>query len=63
MDSKDAAKKTAPSAAPAKLAPKPRPGEPEPEEPVPSVPFRGLEDDSLAGLGVAFSECTIRWST
>ena len=55
METKDTAEKTAPSAAPAKPAPKPRPGEPEPEEPVPSVPLSGPEEDSLEGLGAAFS--------
>ena len=62
MDNKDTAKKTTPSTAGAKTAPKPRPGEPELEEPVPSVPLAGLEDDSLEGFGVAFS-ALIRWST
>ena len=55
MDTKDTAERTALPAAPAKPAPKPRPREPEPEEPVSSVPLRGLEEDSLEGLGVAFS--------
>ena len=55
MDTKDSAERTAPSVAPAKPAPAPKPaGEPEPEVPVPSVPLRGLRDDSLDGLGVAF---------
>ena len=53
MDTKDTAEEIAPSAAPAKLAPKPRPGEPEPEEPVPSVSLSGLGEVSLEGLGVA----------
>ena len=52
--------KTAPSGAPAKHAPRPRPGEPEHEESVPSVPLNGLEDDSLgaafSGLSVGTSE-------
>ena len=56
MDTKDTAETTAPSVAPAKPAPAPKPAsEPEPEVPVPSVPLRGLRDDSLDGLGVAFS--------
>ena len=56
MDTKEAAEKTAPSVAPAKAAPAPKPaGEPETEEPVPSVPLSGLGDDSLEGLGAAFS--------
>ena len=45
----------------AKLAPKPKPaGESEPEDPVPSVPLSGLEDDSLASLGAAFSDLRLR---
>ena len=56
MDTKDTAEITAPSGAPAKPVPAPKPaGEPEPEVPVPSVPLTGLRDDSLDGLGVAFS--------
>ena len=55
MDTKDSAENTAHSAAPAKPGPKPRPGEPEPEETVPSVPLNGREDDSLEGMGAAFS--------
>ena len=56
MDTKDTAKTTAPSVAPAKPAPAPRPaGEPEPEEPVPSVPLSELGDDSLEGLRAALS--------
>ena len=60
MDTKDTAETTAPSVAPAKpaLAPKPA-GEPEPEVPVPSVPLSGLRDDSLDGLGVAFSGLSV----
>ena len=56
MDAKDTAQRTAPSVAPATsaLAPKPA-SEPEPEVPVPSVPSSGLRDDSLDGLGLAFS--------
>ena len=47
---------TAPSVAPAKPTPAPKcAGEPELEVPVPSVPLSGLRDDSLDGLGVAFS--------
>ena len=60
MDTKDTAETTAPSVAPAKPAPAAKPaGEPEPEVPVPSVPLSGLRDDSLDGLGVAF---TFQWS-
>ena len=60
MDTKDTAKTTAPSVAPAKPAPAPKPaGEPEPEMPVPSVPLSGLRDDSLDGLGVAFSGLSV----
>ena len=60
MDTKDTAKKTAPSVAPAKPAPAPKPdGESEPEEPVPSVPLSGLGDDSLEGLGAAFSGLSV----
>ena len=62
MDTKDTAEKTAPSAAPAKLAPKPRHGQPEPEEPVPSVPLSGREDDLLEGLGAALSGLSVRAS-
>ena len=60
MDSKETAEKTAPSVAPAMPAPAPKPaGEPEPEGPVPSVPFSGLGDDSLEGLGAAFSGLSV----
>ena len=60
MDTKDTAEMTAPSVAPAKPAPAPKPaGEPEPELPVPSVPLNGLRDDSLDGLGVAFSGLSV----
>ena len=62
MDTKDTAVKTAPSVAPAKPAPKPRPGEPEPEEPVPSVPLIGLRDDTLEGLGAAFNGLSVKRS-
>ena len=56
MDTKDTVEKTAPSVAPTKPAPAPKPAaEPETEEPVASVPLRGLGDDSLEGLGAAFS--------
>ena len=56
MDTKDTAEKTAPSVAPAKPAPVPKPaGESGLEEPVPSVPLSGFVDDSLDGLGAAFS--------
>ena len=56
MDTKDTAERIAPSVAPAKQAPTPKPGgEPEPEVLVPSVPCSGLEDDSLRSLEVAFS--------
>ena len=34
-------------------------GEPEPEEPVPSASLRGLGDDSLEGLGAAFSVLSV----
>ena len=61
MDSKDTAKTTAPSVAPAKPAPAPKhAGIPEPEEPVPSVPLSGLRDDSLEGLEAAFSGLSVR---
>ena len=61
MDTKETAERTAPSVAPAKPAPAPKTaGEPEPEVPVPSVPLRGLRDDSLDGLGVAFSGLSVR---
>ena len=60
MDTKDTAETTAPSVAPAKPAPASKPaGEPEPEVPVPSVPLGGLRDDSLDGLGVAFSGLSV----
>ena len=60
MDTKDTAETTAPSVAPAKQAPAPKPaGEPAPEVPVPSVPLRGLRNDSLDGLGVAFSGLSV----
>ena len=52
MDTKDTAQTTAPSVAPAKPAP-------EPEVTVPSVPLSGLRDDSLDGLGVAFSGLSV----
>ena len=60
MDTKDTAERTAPSLAPAKPAPAPKPaGEPEPGVRVPSVPLSGLRDDSLDGLGVAFSGLSV----
>ena len=60
MDTKDTAETTAPSVAPAKPAPAPKPaGEPEPEVPVPSMFLSGLRDDSLDGLGVAFSGLSV----
>ena len=60
METNDAAEKTAPSVAPAKPAPAPKPaGEHEPEEPVPSVPLSGLGDDSLEGMGAAFSGLSV----
>ena len=63
MDTKDTAEKTAPSVAPAKLAPAPKPaGEPEPEEPVPSAPLSGLGDHSLEGLRATFSGLSVRGS-
>ena len=56
MHTKDTAGKTAPSVARAKQAQAPETaGEPEPEEPVPPPPLGGLGDDSLEGLGAAFS--------
>ena len=60
MDIKDTAETTAPSLAPAKPAPAPKPaGEPEPEVSVPSVFLSGLRDDSLDGLGFAFSGLSV----
>ena len=59
MDTKDTAEKTARSVARATPAPKPRLGEPNPKEPVPSVPLSGLGDDSLEGLGAAFSGLSV----
>ena len=60
MDTKDTAEKTAPSVAPAMPAPAHKPArEPEPEVPVPSVPLSGLGDDSLEGLGAAFSGLSV----
>ena len=60
MDTKDAMETTAPSVAPARHAPAPKPaGEPEPEVPVPSVPLSGLRDDSRDGFGVAFSGLSV----
>ena len=60
MDTKDTAKKTAPSVAAAKPAPAPKPaGEPEPEEPVPSVPLSGPGNSSFEGLGTAFSGVSV----
>ena len=60
MDTKDTAEKTAQSVAPAKPAPAPKPaGEPEPEEPVHLVPLSGPGDDSLEGLGAAFSVLSV----
>ena len=55
MDTKDTAEKTAPSVAPAKPVEKRRLRSPGPEKPVPSVPLSRLGDDSLEGLGAAFS--------
>ena len=60
MDTKDTAQTTAPSVAPAKPAPALKPAcEPEPEVPVRSVPLSGLKDNSLDGLGVAFSGLSV----
>ena len=60
MDTKDTAETTAPSVAPAKPAPAPKPaGELEPEGPVPSVPLSGMGDDSLDGLRAAFSGLSV----
>ena len=60
MNTKNTAETTAPSVAPAKPAPAPKPaGEFEPEVPVTSVPLSGLRDDSLDGLGVAFSGLSV----
>ena len=60
MDTNDTAETTAPSVAPAKTAPAPKPaGEPEPEEPVPSVPLSGLGDDSLEVLSAAVSGVSV----
>ena len=60
MDTKDTAEKTEPFVAPAKPAPVPElAGEPGSEEPVPSVPLSGLVDDSLDGLGAAFSGLSV----
>ena len=60
MHIKHTAEKTAPSVALGEPAPKPRLDETEPEEPVPSLPFSGLGDESLAGLGAAFSGLSVR---
>ena len=61
MDTKDTAEMIVPSVAPAKPAPTPKPaGEREPEDPVPSLPLSGLRDDSLDGLGAAFSGLSVR---
>ena len=60
MDTKDTAEKTAPSLAPAKPAPVLKSAcEPGPEEPVPSVPLSGRANDSLDGLGAAFSGLSV----
>ena len=60
METKDTAEKTASSVALAMPAPAPKPAcDPEPEVPVPSVPLRGLGDDSLEGLGAAFSGLSV----
>ena len=60
MDTKDTVETTAPSVATTKQAPAPNPaGEREPEVPVSSVPLSGLRDDSLDGLGVAFSGLSV----
>ena len=60
MDTKDTARKTAPSVAPAKPEPAPkRAGDPGHEEPVPSLPLSGLGDDSLEGLAAAFSGLSV----
>ena len=57
MDTKDIAETTAPSVAPAKLAPNlTLAGEPGLEGPVPSVLLGGPENDSLGSLGAASSE-------
>ena len=61
MDTKDTVETTAPSVAPAKPAPAPKPaGELEAEEPVPSLPLSGLGEDSLEGLRAAFSGLSVR---
>ena len=60
MDNEDTSETTTPSVAPAKPAPAPQPaGKPEPEVPLPSVPLSRLTDDSLDGLGVAFSSLSV----
>ena len=60
MDTKDTVETTAPSVAPAKPAPLPKPaGEPKRDKPVPSVPLSGLWDDSLEGLRAAFSGLSV----
>ena len=60
MDTKDTTEKPAPSVAPAMPLPAPKPaGESEPEVPVPSVPLTGLGDNSLEGLGAAFSGLSV----
>ena len=59
MDTKDTTEKTAPSVAPEKPAPKPRPGEPGIEKPVPSVPLSVPGDDFPEGFGAAFSRLSV----
>ena len=60
MDTKDTPKKRAPPLVPAKPVPAPKPpGEHEPEEAVPLVALSGLGEDSLEGLGAAFSGLSV----
>ena len=61
MDTNDIAETIAPSVAPAKLTPKPKPaGESQREDPIPSVPLSGLVNNSLGSLGAAPCELHVQ---